>query len=174
VFTARCALSPYIKQIRFFFKRLTWRTIRSASVAASQRSTDARRVCVVTASAMVRSHSKCSCSTYPFTVSICRGVKRETGLISFPSRCVCMFSTKYRANCGVWRPLRTRLLASLSIEAEMRARKGYAGTLFTSFGHLIIWYRCSLKVVLLTYYSVCLVFFCLLTFYRLHYYYFRW
>ena len=37
----------------------------------------------------------------PFTVSICGEVKREIGLISFLSRCVCMCSTKYRANCGL-------------------------------------------------------------------------
>ena len=52
-----------------------------------------------------------------------------------------------------WRPLRSRLLAGLSIRPEMRAHKGHSATLFTSFRRLIILYRCSLKVVLLTYYS---------------------
>ena len=47
---------------------------------------------------------------------------------------------------ALWRPLRSRLLASLSIRPEMRARKGHSATLFTSFRRLIILYRCSLKV----------------------------
>jgi hypothetical protein len=38
------------------------------------------------------------------------GVKLESDLNSCLSNCVCMFSTKYRANYGLWRPLRCHLL----------------------------------------------------------------